>query len=92
MLSPFQKKKLRIKTPRWNKPSFKEEKHDMVLLYERQTGNSLRRVGGVFMGLCPFHLEDTPSFAIYEDSNSYYCYGCNAGGTSSWFKKKLEEI
>lgn len=28
---------------------------------------------------CPFHEEDTPSFQVYEETNSYHCYGCGAG-------------
>lgn len=32
------------------------------------------------VGLCPFHEEDTPSFTIYEQTNSFYCFGCSTGG------------
>ena len=28
---------------------------------------------------CPFHNEKTPSLSIYEDSNSWFCFGCGAG-------------
>jgi DNA primase len=31
--------------------------------------------------VCPFHNEDTASFAIYPDSNSFYCFGCGVGGS-----------
>ena len=40
----------------------------------------LRRRGRTSVGLCPFHSEKSPSFTVYEDSNSYYCFGCGAGG------------
>ena len=29
---------------------------------------------------CPLHDEDTPSFRFYEATNSFYCFGCRAGG------------
>lgn len=29
---------------------------------------------------CPVHGEDTPSFRVYEDTNTFYCFGCGAGG------------
>lgn len=29
---------------------------------------------------CPLHGEDTPSLRWYEDTNTFYCFGCRAGG------------
>lgn len=40
----------------------------------------LKRTGRGYMGLCPFHSENTPSFHVYIDTQSYYCFGCHAGG------------
>ena len=40
----------------------------------------LRRTSRGFMGLCPFHSEDTPSFHVYTDTQTYYCFGCHASG------------
>lgn len=40
----------------------------------------LRRVGGEFSGLCPFHNENTPSFTINDAKQFYYCFGCGAHG------------
>ena len=43
----------------------------------------LRRRGKNLTGLCPFHSEKTPSFTVYPDTQSFYCFGCGAGGTPS---------
>lgn len=42
---------------------------------------------------CPIHGESTPSLQIYEDSDSYYCFGaCGSGGDSLEFIKALEGV
>ena len=40
----------------------------------------LRRRGRTATGLCPFHNEKTPSFVVYPDTQSFYCFGCGAAG------------
>ncbi|PJE51574.1 MAG: hypothetical protein COV29_00235 [Candidatus Yanofskybacteria bacterium CG10_big_fil_rev_8_21_14_0_10_36_16] len=40
----------------------------------------LRKLGNKLVGLCPLHNESNPSFYIYTDTNSFYCYGCGKGG------------
>lgn len=42
----------------------------------------LRQSGKNLSGLCPFHSERTPSFYIYTDTNSFYCFGCQKSGNS----------
>ena len=44
------------------------------------------------VALCPFHTEKTPSFVIYRDSQSYYCFGCGAGGNAITFIKNIERL
>jgi DNA primase len=41
---------------------------------------SLRKTGGTFKGLCPFHEEKTPSFNVNGDKGFFKCFGCGAGG------------
>jgi DNA primase len=53
---------------------------------------SLRRSGRTLMGLCPFHNEKSPSFAVYPDSNSFYCFGCGAGGDAVSFLMRMERL
>ena len=40
----------------------------------------LKSSGKNFVGLCPFHTEKTPSFYLYTETNSFYCFGCQTGG------------
>ena len=54
---------------------------------EQLYSNQLRKFGGRFNGLCPFHKERTPSFFIFPD-NRFYCYGCNENGDSIDFLMK----
>lgn len=42
---------------------------------------SLRRVGERWVGLCPFHDDTQPSFNVWPDSQTWYCFGaCRRGG------------
>lgn len=53
---------------------------------------SLKRHGSLFKGLCPFHNEKTPSFTVYPETQSFYCFGCGAGGDAVSFIKRIENI
>ncbi len=52
----------------------------------------LKRRGKNLVGLCPFHNEKTPSFTVYPDSQSFYCFGCGAGGEVISFIRKAENL
>ena len=52
----------------------------------------LRKTSRGFMGLCPFHHEDTPSFHVYTDTQSYYCFGCHEGGNIFSYVMKSENL
>ena len=52
----------------------------------------LKRKGRLYGGLCPFHSEKTPSFYVYPDTESFYCFGCQAAGDAIGFVKKINNI
>lgn len=53
---------------------------------------ALKRRGKNLIGLCPFHNEKTPSFNIYPENNSFYCFGCNKGGGIFQFVMGVENL
>lgn len=53
---------------------------------------SLKRRGRNLVGLCPFHGEKTPSFNLYPETASFYCFGCGAGGDVITFIRKIENL
>ena len=53
---------------------------------------NVKRRGRNLVGLCPFHSEKTTSFTVYPDSQSFYCFGCGAGGDVVTFVKKMENL
>lgn len=52
----------------------------------------LKRRGKTLVGLCPFHNEKTPSFTVYPESQSFYCFGCGSGGDAVTFLRKIENL
>jgi len=53
---------------------------------------TLKRTGNHLKGLCPFHSEKTPSFIVYTDTQSFYCFGCGAGGDVISFVMRAENL
>ena len=53
---------------------------------------SLKRRGKNMVGLCPFHNEKTPSFNIYPENGSFYCFGCGTGGDVITFIRRIENL
>ena len=66
---------------------FKTDIEDIISTYV-----TLKRTGNTSKGLCPFHNEKTPSFTVYHDTQSYYCFGCGAGGNAITFIKNIENV
>ena len=52
----------------------------------------LKRRGRTLVGLCPFHGEKSPSFTVYSENNSFYCFGCGAGGDVITFVRRMENL
>ncbi len=71
-------------------------------LYQLKSSNSietimssytnLKRRGHNYVCLCPFHSEKTPSCTIYTDNQSFFCFGCGAGGDVITFIMKSENL
>lgn len=61
---------------------------DIVNLIEQYT--ELRKSGQRFSGRCPIHKDKSPSLMVYPDSQSFYCFGCQAHGDIFDFIKAIE--
>ena len=52
----------------------------------------LRKAGGTYKGLCPFHQERTPSFTVTPARGTYKCFGCGEGGDAISFVERMEQV
>lgn len=50
----------------------------------------LKKNGGHYWGLCPFHKEKTPSFSVNPNLGIYKCFGCGEGGDALTFMMKTQ--
>ena len=53
---------------------------------------NLKRAGSNFNANCPFHSEKTPSFTVFPSTQSFYCFGCGAGGDAITFVMRMENL
>lgn len=53
---------------------------------------TLKRAGSNCNGLCPFHSEKSPSFTVFPNTQSFYCFGCGAGGNVITFIMRAEHL
>ncbi len=71
-------------------------------LYRLRNANPIENVMGAYVNIirrgrnyvcsCPFHSEKTPSCTIFTDTQSFYCFGCGAGGDVITFTMKVENL
>jgi DNA primase len=57
-----------------------------------RSGVELRPVGQRLVGQCPFHRDGCPSLVVYPGNQSYFCFGCGAGGDVIDFVARLHEV
>lgn len=53
---------------------------------------SLKKSGGNYFGLCPFHGEKTASFSVSRPKQMFHCFGCGAGGNVITFLMEYENL
>lgn len=54
--------------------------------------SDLRRTGSQYMGRCPFHEDNSPSFSVNPADKVYYCFGCQASGDLFSFVMEKEAL
>lgn len=52
----------------------------------------IERTPGRFVGCCPFHTEQTPSFSVDDETGNYHCFGCGARGDALDFVWRTEPL
>lgn len=51
----------------------------------------LKKKNNLYWGLCPFHKEKTPSFAVNDEKQIFHCFGCGISGDIFKFIQELEQ-
>ncbi len=65
-----------IKTPYVSNHDFSE--YNIVDIISEHV--SLKQIGNLYRGYCSFHNDSDPSFTVYPDTSSFFCFGCEKGG------------
>lgn len=67
-----------------------KERIDIVALIGERV--ALKKAGKVYKGLCPFHVEKTPSFQVDPERRNYHCFGCSEGGDCFTWLEKMDNL
>ncbi|MDE6833608.1 MAG: DNA primase [Ruminococcus sp.] len=61
---------------------------------ENVIGNyvQIKKRGRNYLCSCPFHSEKTPSCTVFPETQTFYCFGCGAGGDVITFVMKMENL
>ena len=66
------------------------ERTDLLALVGQYV--ALKKRGGRYVGLCPFHQEKTPSFGVDPQKGFWHCFGCGKGGDAFNFLMEIEHL
>src|SRR5690625_3838938 len=64
------------------------QENDIVEVIEEYV--QLKKRGRNYVGLCPFHHENTPSFTVSRERQMFHCFGCGKGGNIISFLREIE--
>jgi DNA primase len=78
--------------PLFPQPFIDDLKHQADIVVVIQDYVSLKKVGGSYKGLCPFHGERTPSFHVNREKGFFHCFGCGVGGDVLKFLELHDKI
>ena len=78
--------------PRIKDESVERVKATMEILPLVEETVRLRKAGGTYKGLCPFHQERTPSFTVTPGRGTYKCFGCGEYGDAITFVEKTQGL
>jgi len=67
------------------------KRHIDLLLVVESAGVEMKKSGSHYVGLCPLHIEKTPSFFVFPD-NRFKCFGCGEYGDVIDFVRKLHGL
>ena len=65
---------------------------EIILKVLEDDGVDMKDMGSYYMGRCPFHSDDTPSFVVYKNTYKYVCFGCGEMGDVVDYIMKTKDL